>query len=51
MADLRRSDVPIVETTTEARAGTTPGVVRYVLFFGLALVVIIFAVLFFLGRL
>jgi hypothetical protein len=51
MADSRLSDVPTVETTTEARAGSTPGVVRYVLFFSLSLAVIIFAVLFFLGRL
>lgn len=51
MADSRRPDVPIVETTTQARAGSTPGVVRYVLFFSLLLVVIIFAVLFFFGRL
>jgi hypothetical protein len=51
MADSRLPDAPIVETTTEARAGSTPGVTRYVLFVGLSLVVIIFAVLFFLGRL
>jgi hypothetical protein len=34
---------PINETATEARAGSTPGVVRYVLGISLALVVILFA--------
>jgi hypothetical protein len=49
MAD-RRSDRPIVETTTEARAGSTPGVTRNVLIIGLLLVVIIFAVIVLVGR-
>jgi hypothetical protein len=49
MAD-RRSDRPIVETTTEARAGSTPGVTRNVLVIGLLLVVIIFAVIVLVGR-
>jgi cobalamin biosynthesis Mg chelatase CobN len=49
MADPR-SDRPIVETTTEAREGSTPGVTRYVVIFGLALVVIIFAVIVWVGR-
>jgi hypothetical protein len=49
MAD-RRSDRPIVETTTEARAGSTPGVTRNVLVIGLVLVVIIFAVIVLVGR-
>ena len=35
------AEPPITETTTEARAGSTPGVTRYVLIFGLLLVVII----------
>jgi hypothetical protein len=49
MAD-RRSDRPIVETTTEARAGSTPGVTRNVLIIGIVLVVIIFAVIVLVGR-
>jgi hypothetical protein len=49
MAD-RRSDRPIVETTTEARAGSTPGVTRNVLIIGVVLVVIIFAVIVLVGR-
>jgi hypothetical protein len=49
MAD-RRPDQPIVETTTEARAGSTPGVTRNVLIIGVVLVVIIFAVIVLVGR-
>ena len=37
-------------TTTEARAGTTPHVARYVLGVGLLLVVAIFAVILFFAR-
>ena len=37
-------------TKTEARAGTTPHVTRYVLGIGLVLVVVIFAVLLFVAR-
>ena len=37
-------------TTTEARAGTTPHVARYVLGIGLALVVAIFALILFVMR-
>jgi hypothetical protein len=50
MADPRHSDPSVVETTTEARAGSTPGVTRYVLVFGTLLVVIIFAVIVLVGR-
>jgi len=50
MADPRHSDPSLVETTTEARAGSTPGVTRYVLVFGTLLVVIIFAVIVLVGR-
>jgi hypothetical protein len=50
MADPRRPETPIRETTTEARAGSTPGVGRNVLVFGTLLVVIIFAVIFLVGR-
>ncbi len=41
MADER----PIHETATEARAGTGPGAMRYVLFGSLLLVVVIFAMI------
>lgn len=37
-------DNPIHETTTEARAGTGPGVMRYVLAASLVLVVVAFAI-------
>jgi hypothetical protein len=49
MADTRHSDPRIVETTTEARAGSTPGVARNVLVFGTLLVVILFAVIVLVG--
>jgi hypothetical protein len=41
----RRSDRPIVETTTEAREGSTPGVARYVLIVGTGLVIILFLII------
>ena len=50
MVDPRHSEPSVVETTTEARAGSTPGVTRNVLFVGLLLVIIIFAVIFLVGR-
>jgi hypothetical protein len=50
MVDPRQSDPPVRETTTEARAASTPGVTRNVLIFGLLLVVIIFAVIVLVGR-
>jgi hypothetical protein len=34
-------------TTTEARAGATPHMARYVLFFGTTLVIILFAIILF----
>ena len=49
MADPR-SERPIVETTTEAREGSTPGMTRYVLIIGTALVVIIFVIIVWVGR-
>ena len=49
MADPRHSDPSIVETTTEARAGSTPGVARNVLVVGTLLVIIIFAVIVLVG--
>jgi len=42
MSDERPEQV----TTTEARAGYTPHITRYVLGFGLALVVIVFALIY-----
>jgi hypothetical protein len=50
MADPRNTEASVRETTTEARAGSTPGVARNVLIFGTLLVVVIFAVLFLAGR-
>ena len=50
MADSRSSDPPVTETTTEARAGSTPGVARYVLTIGLLLVVVLFVVIVLVGR-
>jgi hypothetical protein len=50
MADPRHSEPSIVETTTEARAGSTPGVARNVLVVSTLLVIIIFAVIVLVGR-
>ena len=50
MANPQHSDPPIRETTTEARAGSTPGVTRNVLVIGTLLVIIIFAVIVLVGR-
>ncbi len=44
------NDAPEHVTMTEARAGTTPHVARYVLGVGLVLVVVIFAVILFVAR-
>ena len=49
MADPQ-SDPPIRETTTEARAGSTPGVARNVLVIGLLLVIILFVIIVLVGR-
>lgn len=49
MVDPRHSEPSVVETTTEARAGSTPGVTRNVLVIGLLLVIVIFAVIFLVG--
>ena len=43
MSDERPEQV----TTTEARAGYTPHVTRYVLGIGLALVIVLFAIIYF----
>ena len=45
MADPQRSDAPIRETATEARAGSTPGVTRNVLVIGTLLVIILFVII------
>ena len=50
MPEIRESDGAVRETTTEARAGSTPGVARYVLIVGTLLVVILFAVIVLVGR-
>ena len=49
MVDPRHTDPSVVQTTTEARAGSTPGVTRNVLAISLLLVIIIFAVIFLVG--
>ena len=40
----------IRETTTEARAGSTPHMTRYVLIIGLILVIVFFAIIVLVGR-
>jgi hypothetical protein len=44
------NDDPEHVTMTEARAGTTPHVTRYVLGIGLALVIVIFAIIVIVAR-
>ncbi len=50
MTDRQQDEQQIHETTTEARAGSTPGVARKVLVFGTLLVVILFIVIVLVGR-
>jgi hypothetical protein len=50
MADPDNADPSVRETTTEARAGSTPGVARNVLVIGTLLVVILFVVIVLVGR-
>jgi hypothetical protein len=50
MVNPQQGDAPIRETTTEARAGSTPGVARNVLVIGTLLVAILFAIIFLVGR-
>jgi hypothetical protein len=45
----RMNDGPDHISTTEARAGTTPGMTRYVLIWGLLLVIVAFALIYFLN--
>ena len=50
MAESERDGARIVETTPEARAGSTPHMTRYVLGFGLILVIVLFAIIVLVGR-
>jgi cobalamin biosynthesis Mg chelatase CobN len=50
MVDPRHNEPSVVETTTEARAGSTPGVARVVLVVGTLLVIVLFAVIVLVGR-
>ena len=50
MVESRDTEAPIRETTTQARAGSTPGVARNVLVIGTLLVVILFALIVLVGR-
>ena len=50
MAQPDRESGSIHETTTRARAGSTPHVTRYVLTVGLFLVIVIFAIIVLVGR-
>ena len=50
MVDPRHHESSVTETTTEARAASTPGVARYVLVVGTVLVVILFALIVLVGR-
>jgi hypothetical protein len=50
MADPRQHDPSVTETTTEARAASTPGVGRYVLGIGTLLVVVLFVLIVLVGR-
>jgi len=50
MVDPRHHEPSVTETTTEARAASTPGVARYVLVIGTVLVVILFALIVLVGR-
>jgi hypothetical protein len=49
MAQIDRESGAIHETATEARAGSTPHMTRYVLTVGLILVVAIFAIILLVG--
>ena len=50
MVDPTHTEPPIRETTTEARAGSTPGVARNVLIIGTLLVVVFFVIIVLVGR-
>jgi hypothetical protein len=44
VADSNQERARVVESTTDARAGSTPHMTRYVLSIGLILVIVIFAI-------
>ncbi|MGZ2412184.1 hypothetical protein ACUXST_001605 [Sphingomonas sp. F9_3S_D5_B_2] len=46
----QQSESPIHTTTTEARAGSTPGVARNVLVIGTLLVIVLFTIIVLVGR-
>jgi hypothetical protein len=48
--EFNRERASVTESTTEARAGSTPHMTRYVLTVGLILVIVIFAVIVLVGR-
>ena len=50
MPETDRDDASTTATTTEARAGSTPHMTRYVLVIGLILVIAIFTVIVLVGR-
>ena len=50
MADPQHTDPSIRETTTQARAGSTPGVARVALIGGTLLVIVLFAIIVLVGR-
>ena len=50
MPEADRENASTTVTTTEARAGSTPHVTRYVLTIGMILVIVIFAVIVLVGR-
>jgi len=50
LPEIDRDSGSIRETTTEARAGSTPHMTRYVLTIGLLLVIVIFAIIILVGR-
>jgi len=50
MPESDRESGPTTATTTEARAGSTPHMTRFVLIIGLLLVVVIFAIIVLVGR-
>jgi len=50
MSEPNKDETQIHETTTEARAGSTPGVARNVLIIGTLLVVLFFIAIVLVGR-
>ena len=50
MPEADRESVSTTATTTEARAGSTPHMTRYVLTIGLLLVIVLFAIIVLVGR-